>query len=340
MFAALLLALAPLQEPEVPARFAAARPYSGKGIYDRLDRRPGSNCRPARPWCLKAGGSTTVAAALRWLARTQKPDGSWDPGREDFRAGVTGLALLAFVGAGHTHACVETDGGTRPGDVIRRALEWILQRQDLDGGLSPGAGATARVQHAIVALAVSEAYAVSESFLLREPAERAILHLLSRWTGDPEPSVWGWGVLAFESARSWDFAVRAGRAAAANVSFAPGPIAIVVRHFLDRSQGGPLLVESRELLLAKPPRWKSSDMDFHAWYWGTLALFKVDGPGGPQWKAWAEALKEAIPAHQNPDGSWDSADRWAAEGGRAYATAINTLTLQVPRRFAAVFGTR
>jgi hypothetical protein len=34
-------------------------------------------------------------------------------------------------------------------------------------------------------------------------------------------------------------------------------------------------------------------------------------------------------------GSWDPVDRWGAEGGRVYATAMNALTLGVIRSHAA-----
>ena len=37
-------------------------------------------------------------------------------------------------------------------------------------------------------------------------------------------------------------------------------------------------------------------------------------------------------------GSWDPIDRWGFEGGRVYATAINTLSLEVWYRYDNVFG--
>jgi squalene-hopene/tetraprenyl-beta-curcumene cyclase len=69
-------------------------------------------------------GSPTLRAALRYLWRTQQPDGSWWG-----RWGVNyiyglGAALPALVAAGVpvTHPCV------------RRAVRWLEQRQNADGG--------------------------------------------------------------------------------------------------------------------------------------------------------------------------------------------------------------
>lgn len=324
MLASLLLLVPAFQETEYPVRSAFTRPLAGGSYLDRVDRPRGLACPPFEPRRHLREGDPQVRAALGWLAKAQRPDGSWDPGQEDFRSGVTALALLALIGGGHTHLCADL------GPVIRRGLDWLLRRQDPDGALCAGASATERAQHALAALAITEATGTSGSFVLREPAERAILYLLSQWKGDPEPSVWGWGVLAIESARSWDFAVRAGEAAAANVSFAPGPVALVVHYFLGRSPRNPLWTDSLDLLRTKLPRWGNSAMDFHTWYWGTLALFRADEP---LWKEWTEP----IVAHQDPDGSWDPADRRGAEGGRAYATAMNALTLEIPRRWTRVF---
>ena len=44
--------------------------------------------------------------------------------------------------------------------------------------------------------------------------------------------------------------------------------------------------------------------------------------------------------NQSKDGSWEPSDRWSVEGGRAYATAINALTMEVYYRYANVLGTR
>jgi hypothetical protein len=62
------------------------------------------------------------------------------------------------------------------------------------------------------------------------------------------------------------------------------------------------------------------------------------------WKKWNEPMKNALVPNQKTakdgcqNGSWDPASRWGEEGGRVWATAINSLTLEVYYRYAAVFG--
>ena len=38
------------------------------------------------------------------------------------------------------------------------------------------------------------------------------------------------------------------------------------------------------LLAADLPEWKDTRTDFNYWYFGTMAVFQVDGPDGPTWK--------------------------------------------------------
>src|SRR6185369_14311659 len=86
------------------------------------------------------GGGTratesAVLAALKWLARHQNPDGSWSAesfdarcsgakcvgkGEKDYDVGVTGLSLLAFLGAGYTQLSKdEYPDAANPGQVLR-----------------------------------------------------------------------------------------------------------------------------------------------------------------------------------------------------------------------------
>src|SRR5262245_29704430 len=92
------------------------------------------------------GGKDTddaVLAALRWLARHQSDDGSWRTRTYNARCtkeqpcgagsaveahdvGATGLALLAFLGAGHSRLSKEPFGDSTFGDVVRKGIAWLL----------------------------------------------------------------------------------------------------------------------------------------------------------------------------------------------------------------------
>jgi hypothetical protein len=350
-----------------------------------------------------------VAASLRWLARHQYPDGSWSAagfgaccrgascpgtGDQEFDVGVTSLALLAFAGAGYTHLSRDefsdpADPGRilKFGDVLKKGLQWLIARQDAEGCVG-ARGSKFMYNHAIAALALSEAYGMTLSEVLRPPAQIAVDFLVSAqnpgkgWRygvreGENDTSVTGWAVMALKSADTSDLNFPRGVTAGAiswldqateqgstprvgytqtgsGKVFIPGrneqsanhptmsAVAALSRVFIlkDRRQG-PLTAT----LVADLPSWESEKVDFYYWYYASLALFQADGPEGPLWRKWNEPMKKALVPNQKlaksgcENGSWDpAADRWGSEGGRVYATAINTLTLEVYYRYANVFG--
>lgn len=173
----------------------------------------------------KHGGSAetekAVANGLEYLAGVQQPLGHWGS-RDDFHdkygyvaIGKTGLALLAFLGAGH-----DQNSDTQYAPVVRRALEFLLNVQDPDSGHF---GYTTAYGHGIATYAIAECYAITQDEKLREPLEMAIRHIrrnqnqtrdhrrFGGWgyfnsdgpTYDswPRVSVTAWQVMALESAR-------------------------------------------------------------------------------------------------------------------------------------------
>jgi hypothetical protein len=100
-----------------------------------------------------------VSYSFSWLAHHQEPDGHWDTRKygssEKTDTACTGLALLAFLGAGHT----ERVGLYK--DNVRRAVAWLRSQQkpnglvfdDSDAGAHRGVG----YPHAIAAMALAEA---------------------------------------------------------------------------------------------------------------------------------------------------------------------------------------
>jgi hypothetical protein len=134
-----------------------------------------------------------------------------NPGDEAYGTGVSGLALLAFLGAGFTHLSRETYDGICFGDVVRKGLQRLMSRQDAEGGVGPRAAEKPMYNHALAALALSEAYGLTGSLLIRGSAQRAIDFLVaaqnpgSGWrytarSGESDTSVTGWAVLALKSA--------------------------------------------------------------------------------------------------------------------------------------------
>jgi hypothetical protein len=176
----------------------------------------------------KPGSAPATEAAielgLEFLARHQRADGSWSLG--GFDAGhpqkqgqfnsdmaATGLALLAFQGAGYTHREFKYAG------QMQRALDWISTRQAADGGLyliaDERSDSNCRMySHAIATLALNEAYGMTQDSQLREPCQRALAYIAKtqddqggwRYYAEPQlrqsdTSVTGWMMMALQSGR-------------------------------------------------------------------------------------------------------------------------------------------
>ena len=145
---------------------------------------------------LRGGGSreseAAVDRALDWFARHQFPDGSWsfvhqqcpqcngkcgNPGGNKTTTGATAMALLCYLGAGETHK----KGKYKR--VVHAGLTHLLKTQGPDGSLAGGAiplGDNAALMshnpycHGFAALALCEAYAMTNDERLQQPGQAAI----------------------------------------------------------------------------------------------------------------------------------------------------------------------
>ncbi|HXX92963.1 MAG TPA: hypothetical protein VEN81_04975 [Planctomycetota bacterium] len=194
---------------------------------------------------LEEGGGTpeterAVHSALLWLARHQSPDGAWSavgfgtgcgtpacdgPGEKDYDLGLTGLALLAFLGSGYSPLSKDVysdpvKGGEAVlfGPCVDRGLKRLIEIQSPDGGIGSG---TRRFvyNHALATLALCEAYAITRTAGLQEPARKAVDFLVAaqnpgrawRYTprcGDNDSSATGWAVMALRTAQFASLEVR------------------------------------------------------------------------------------------------------------------------------------
>jgi Squalene-hopene cyclase C-terminal domain len=160
--------------------------------------------------------------ALDWLADHQSLEGYWDAdgfmkrgdpkrgpladgaGEPLHDVGVTGLAMLAFLGAGETHQA----GPFRVN--LRRALRWLQKRQDAEGCFAIRTASRFTYDHAVATTAIVEAYAMTGSPVLRETAQRALAFCLrcqnpyGGWRygeadGEVDASVTGWMIMALKA---------------------------------------------------------------------------------------------------------------------------------------------
>ncbi|MCU0961060.1 MAG: hypothetical protein MUF48_13225 [Pirellulaceae bacterium] len=337
---------------------------------------------PQRQVAPSLGGSVeataAVDAALAWLASAQEDDGRWDPVRwgggielkvaghdregagADADTGITGLAVLAFLGNGQTHL----EGTYRR--HVQRGLEYLLRTQDSDGSLAGPARLYAKMYcHGMASLALSEALAMTGDVRIQPYVERATeftvraQHPVSGgWRYQPgdhgDMSQFGWQVMALKSAAlagirtpqttregMLHFLQRCEHGTHGGLAgYRPGTPpsrsmtaeALVCRYFLDLAPDQALVTEASEYLLGEVPQ--PGIPNLYYWYYGTLALFQVQGDA---WTSWNAALQKQLLQLQNSDGplagSWDPDTVWGCYGGRVYSTAMATLCLEVYYRY-------
>ncbi|MHC4830277.1 MAG: hypothetical protein ACYTFT_07970 [Planctomycetota bacterium] len=192
------------------------------------------------------GTESAVLAALWWLQRHQDADGKWgagdfprncgkDPdgqsvptcsghdmrsrsgkgpgaGEGHYDVGVTGLALLAFLGNGTTHKASPIEEFRIS---VKNGLRFLKKKQQTDGSMGVGAefGPEGIYNHCIATMALCEAYILSQDFTIKRSAQKAVDWLVKAqnpglgWKYEPhagknDTSVTGWAVLALKSAHA------------------------------------------------------------------------------------------------------------------------------------------
>jgi hypothetical protein len=88
------------------------------------------------------------------------------------------------------------------------------------------------------------------------------------------------------------------------------------------------LERGAKLMMADLPSAQGWKRDYHYWHTGTRFI-KQCSP--KHWEEWKTATVRALDSCRETStgccrGSWSVEDRWTLEGGRVFATAINTLT--------------
>ncbi|MBN1808433.1 MAG: terpene cyclase/mutase family protein [Planctomycetes bacterium] len=317
-----------------------------------------------------------LARALEWLARHQEADGHWDGEKhegEDTDAGITGLATLAFLGAGHT----ETSGRYRAN--VSRAVGWMIREQQDDGCI----GRTSRCgglgyHHSICGMALAQAYAMSKRRPTGEAAQKAVdysvyVHQVpySGWRygarETPDTSVTGWFMMQLKSAQvarlkvpaesfigatnfldkvtnAGDYAGRAGYQDRRQFNRTLTAVALTGRLFTrppgENPLKDPVIRGAADYIIDDLPAWGNANehVNFYYWYYAGVAMFQL---GGDYWKKWYPAMKEPLTANQraggDEDGSWDPVGQWCSRGGRVYSTAMGALCLEIYIIYSPLF---
>jgi len=166
-----------------------------------------------------------VNNGLEWLHIHQDEDGRWDcddfmkhdpvedrcdgPGNALYDVGVSGLALLAFLGANYTDRGPADQPYT---ETVRRGLRYLVRMQDEEGCFGARTSKHFIYNHGIATLAMAEAYWMTRNPRYKLPAQRG-LDFIARarnsyaaWRYEPrggenDLSVTGWMVMALKSGK-------------------------------------------------------------------------------------------------------------------------------------------
>ncbi|MEI7701893.1 MAG: prenyltransferase/squalene oxidase repeat-containing protein [Planctomycetia bacterium] len=328
----------------------------------------------------KYGGNAeserAVNFGLTWLQKIQQPDGSWnfaEVGEAGQRGslqattmGATSMAMLTFLGGGHTH---RSKGQFQ--ETVNKGLAYLLSKaEQTSSGLDlrgTAQGNSGMYVQGLATICLCEASAMEPGDrVLRRAAtgaikfiEKAQDHQGGGWRYRPnEPgdtSVTGWQIMALQSAKTCRISVdgdtfRGAREFLKSASVNNGSMYSYV------ARGGPTdTMTAVGLLCQMYLGWQRDRPELKA---GVEHLSKV-GPsreniyynyyasqvlhhwGGELWDQWNLRMRNQLVSTQVQDGpgagSWNVTDPHGDSGGRIYQTALSIMTLEIYYRHLPIY---
>lgn len=337
---------------------------------------------------LERGGTpeseAAVERALQWLVRHQNYDGSWNfdhracgdcrgrcgsPGTlPNARVGATAMALLPFLGAGHTHLIDKYSDSNKYARQVLAGLRFLVRSQRPDGGMNEPTGRM--YDHGLAAIALCEAYGMTLDRSLRKPAERALGFIVAAqdpvgggWRYQPQmpgdTSVVGWQLMALKSGQMAYLRVPQETIDGANRFLdsvaldegagygyidtnygteATSAVGLLCRMYLGWPRENAALTRGVQACSALEP--STSNMYFN--YYATQVLHHYEGP---LWEKWNTSMRDYLVRGQSErgheTGSWFfDGDKHNAIGGRLYCTCLAAMTLEVYYRHMPLYKKR
>jgi hypothetical protein len=328
----------------------------------------------------KYGGTAesekAVNTGLTWLQKVQQKDGSWnfaavgDAGQggsmQATQMGATSLALLTFLGAGHTH---ETDGKYK--ETVTRGLAFLLKESEAtSSGLDLRAtaqGNSGMYVQGIATICLCEASAMSPGDRTLRQAATAAIRFIERaqdsigggWRYRPnEPgdtSVTGWQIMALQSAKARRISVRSSTMRDARLFLDSVESEDGARYGYTRRGGATTTMTAVGLLCRMYMGWKRDRPELEAGvrylaeagpsraniYYNYYATQVLHHWGGELWDKWNLRMREQLVSTQLKDGpgagSWNVTDPHGSGGGRIYQTALSIMTLEVYYRHLPLY---
>lgn len=299
-----------------------------------------------------------VARGLSALRSQQNSDGSFGRGRYGRHVAITSLAAIAFMADGHL------PGRGEHGEVVARALEFVLQNCTETGLIATEGSDQVMYGHGFATLFLGEIYGMNrQDARVREALVKAVQLIVNTqndeggWRYNPVPydadvSVTICEVMALRSARNAGIKVpretidRAvqyirecqnpdggfkymRRTGASDWPRSAAGVATLFYAGIHQDEG---IVRGLEYLLRTALPGSPGARRNHYFYGQYYAAQAMYLAGGDRWKVWWPAIRGELLTMQSPDGSWSD-----PHYGSAYGTAMALIVLQMPKRYLPIF---
>lgn len=300
-----------------------------------------------------------IQRGLEYLANHQNEDGSFPSTNYGRNVGVCALAGLAFMSEG------STPGRGKYGANVNRIVDFLLANTQESGYIYVAEAAShgPMYGHGFAALFLAEVYGMTPRSDIREKLAKAtqlIIHTQNMeggWRYQPQRneadiSVTVAQIMALRAARNAGINVPVGavertidyvkRCQNADGGFmymsTGGPSAFprtaagVVALYSAGVYEGPEIESGLEYLMQNIPRDDSFNREGHYFYGHYYAVQAMWHAGGDYWRQWYPAIRDALLARQNEDGSWRDQSI-----STEYGTAMACIILQMPNNYLPIF---
>ncbi len=334
--------------PAAPGPTAPAEPPTGPTAQNNPTQ---DEITPAMQQAIDRG--------LRYLASIQNADGTFGRNRYAKNVAITALAGLAFMADGNL-----PDRG-RYGEVVRRALDFVLSASTETGLLVAEGSHGPMYGHGFATLFLGEIYGMNpQDDRVRDALVRAVQLIQNSqnqeggWRYNPVPndadvSVTICEIMGLRSARNAgikveretiDRAVQYVRDCqnpdggfrymiSAGPSAWPRSAAGVASLYYAGIYQDDAIDRGLEYLLRNAfPDGSGPGSQTHYFYGHYYAVQAMYLAGGDRWGRWWPAIRDELVSKQDETGAWSD-----FQFGQAYSTAMSLIILQMPKRYLPIF---